>query len=101
MVIDEGEKLDVNAASDASRPPRWALLVLVTLMMTAYLGLRVVIALAVVIWMAASDQPITPEALASSEMFTWVSLVSGAIGAVATVCVALGWSRIWRWVSSR
>ncbi|MBN1313098.1 MAG: CPBP family intramembrane metalloprotease [Anaerolineae bacterium] len=102
MVIGKkDEEADIRIAVDVPIPPRWALFVLMALMMLSYLGLQMVIALVVVIWMVITDQSVAPEALASSEMFTWVSLVSGAVGAVATVCLALVWPRLWHWVSSR
>ena len=101
MVIDKGKSADIGEIVSDLHPPRWALLVLVVLMMASYMGLQLVIALGVVIWMVLTEQSVTPEALSSSEMFTWVSLVSGAVGAVTTVGLASIWPRLWRWFSSK
>jgi len=101
MVIDEGKSADIDEIDSNVPPPRWALLVLVALMMASYLGLQLVIALGILIWMVLTEQAVTPEALSSSEMFTWVSLVSGAVGAVTTVGLASIWPRLWRWFSSK
>lgn len=97
----QNEEVKLNGPTDPHRPPRWALAILSVLMIATYLGLQLVIALAVVAWRVATHQPIAPEALVNSESFIWVNLVSGAMGAAATVCLALIWPRAWRLVTSK
>lgn len=100
-MIVEDQEIAISTPADVSRPPRWGLLALVVLLMMAYLGLQLVIAVAFVIWRVANHQPVTPEALANNELFIWVNLISGATGAAVTVGLALVWPRVWRLMTSR
>jgi membrane protease YdiL (CAAX protease family) len=95
------DELEAGVSAVVPSPSRWALLGLAALLLMAYLGLQLVVALAFLFWMMVTHQPIIPEQLMKSEVFTWVSLAAGALGAVAAVCMASVWPWVWRLVTSR
>lgn len=95
-MMDESKETSIALSAAQYRPPHWALLILATLMMSAYMGLQLVVVLVLGIWLLFSGQPITPEIMKSSEQFIWLSLASGAMGALATVGLAVVWPWGWR-----
>lgn len=99
MSINDQE-MSIDAPVDPFYPPRWALFVLAVLLFGAYLGVQLAIALAAVIWLIATKQPFTQEALLDSEPFIWVSLIALAVSAAVTILLALIWPQVWRLVAS-
>jgi len=100
-VIIDNQEISMDTPAAHSRPPRWALLALAVLLLAAYLGVQLIIALAVVIWMMVTRQALTQEALLNSEPFIWASLIALAVSAAVTIGLALILPWAWRLVTSK